>query len=395
MMDHRKTIRLYLDYIMPSYTKVPIVFERGKGTRLWDAEGREYLDFFSGFAVSNVGHRHKRVVDGLKKQLDRLIHVPNSYYHEGQARLAEKLVKHAFPGKVFFCNSGAEAVEGAIKLARRFGGPGRYEIISMDLSFHGRTMGAISATGQKKFHEGIAPLLEGIRFVPFNDFGALEAAVTDKTCAVLLELIQGEGGVRIADQEYVKAVRALCDKKNVLLIVDEVQTGMGRTGKMFCFKNYGIEPDVMTLAKGLGGGFPIGAIVAGRKVQDHFQPGTHATTFGGSPLACAAALGVFEAIEKERLCENAFVTGATLLKKLWELKKKHEVIQSVRGVGLLTACELAVPGQPVFEACLEEGLIINVTQQNVLRLAPPLIIREKEIDEACGILDKALTKERK
>ena len=372
MIDHRRTIRLYYDYVVPSYAKVPIVFERGRNTRLWDSKGKEYLDFFSGFAVSNVGHRHKRVVKAIKDQVERLIHVPNSYYHENQALLAEKIIRHSFPGKVFFSNSGAEAVEGAIKLARAFGAGQRHEIVTMELSFHGRTMGALSATGQKKFQAGFEPLLPGFHTVPLNDWEALERGLSPKTVAVMIELVQGEGGVRVADREYVRKLRELCDARNMLLIFDEVQTGMGRTGKMFAHKSYGINPDVMLLAKGLGGGFPIGAVVASKKVADIFQPGMHATTFGGSPLACAAALGVFEAIEKERLCENAFVVGSYLLRKLWDLKKKHSIIKEIRGLGLLVGAELTVPAKPIFEACLEEGLIINATQETVLRFAPPL-----------------------
>jgi predicted acetylornithine/succinylornithine family transaminase len=390
MIDYRRTIRLYYDYVVPSYVKVPVVFARGKNTRLWDARGKEYLDFFSGFAVSNVGHCHPKVVRAIRRQAAELIHVPNGYYHENQARLAERIIRHAFPGKVFFSNSGAEAVEGAIKLARRFGHPDRFEIITLERSFHGRTMGALSATGQTKFHEGMGPLLPGFRTVPLGDFGALERAVTPRTAAVLIELIQGEGGVRLASREYVERLRRLCDERNLLLIFDEVQTGMGRTGKMFCFKNYGIAPDVMTLAKGLGGGFPIGAVVAAAKVADVLQPGTHATTFGGSPLACAAALAVFDAIESEKLAENAFVAGGHLLKRLGELQRKHPAVVEVRGLGLLAALELSVPGQPVYEGCLAEGLLINVTQTNTLRFAPPLTIREKEIDRAVAVLDRVL-----
>lgn len=390
MTDFRKTIRLYHDYVMPCYKKAPIVFERGRNTRLTDAEGREYLDFFSGFAVSNVGHCHRRVVEALKRQAERLVHIPNSYYNEWQGLLAEKIIRHAFPGKVFFANSGAEAIEGAIKLARRFGHPDRYEIIAMQGSFHGRTMGAISATGQPKFHEGIGPLLPGFRFVPLNDFAAIAAAAGPATAAVMLELVQGEGGVRVASSAYVKHVREFCSARNLLLIIDEAQTGMGRTGKMFCFKNYGVTPDVITIAKALGGGFPIGALVASAKVADLFGPGTHGSTFGGSPLACAAGLAVFEVIEKEGLVQNAFLAGAHLARRLGDLKKAHPMIREVRGMGLLMAAELDGPGQPIYETCLERGLVINVTQENVLRFAPPLTIQEKEIDHAIAILDEAL-----
>ena len=391
MIDYRKTIRLYYDYVMPSYFKVPVVIERGKNARVVDAEGKEYMDFFSGFAVSSVGHCHKRVVEAIKRQAERLIHVPNSFYHEGQGLLAEKIVRHAFPGKVFFSNSGAEAVDGAIKLARKFGdATGRFEIITMQDSFHGRTYGALSATGQEKFHKGVGPLLPGFKHVPLNDLDALEKVVTKETIAVMLELVQGEGGVRVATSPYVKRLRDFCNARNILLIYDEVQTGLGRTGKMFCFKHHGVEPDIMTLAKSLGGGFPIGAIVATSKLADLFQPGTHASTFGGSPLACAAGLAVFEALEKEGLVQNAFIVGSHLVRKLGELKKKHPVIREVRGMGLLVGAELDQPGQPIYESCLKRGLLINVTQQNVLRLAPPLTIQEKDVDYAMDILDEAL-----
>lgn len=392
MIDFRKTIRLYHDYVMPSYKKIPVVMERGRNLRLTDAEGREYLDFFSGFAVSAAGHCHKRVVEAIKRQAERLIHVPNTYYHEGQARLAEKIIRHAFPGKVFFGNSGAEAVEGAIKLARRWGSPDRFEIIAMANSFHGRTMGALSATGQPKFHEGVGPLLPGFVHVPLNDLEAVERAVTPRTVAVMLELIQGEGGVHAASSTYVKHLRELCSARNLLLIFDEIQTGMGRTGKMFCFKHYGVEPDIMTLAKALGGGFPIGALVGNAKVADLFQPGTHASTFGGSPLACAAALAVFEALEKEGLVQNAFIAGSYLERKLGELKRNFDCVKETRGMGLLRGIELDRSAQDVIDSCLEQGLIVNVTQDRVVRMAPPLTVQEKDIDLAMGILNEALKK---
>src|SRR3989338_187696 len=320
-MDYRKTIRLYYDYVIPCYTRTPLVLERGKGTRVLDAQGDEYLDFFPGWAVSGIGHCHKRVVEALKRQAERLIHVSNNYYHELQGLLAEQVIRHSFPGKVFFCNSGAEANEAAFKLVRKCGNPQKNEIITMDRSFHGRTLAAIAATGQARFREGFEPTMPGFVNVPFNDMAALEKAVSPKTAAIVLELIQGEGGIRVADSQYLSAVRRLSNDKKILLIFDEVQTGMGRTGRMFCYKNFGIEPDIMTLAKSFGGGFPIGAMVAKKEIADVLQPGTHATTFGGSPLASAAALAVFEAIEKEKLIPNAVITGSHLFKKLNELKK--------------------------------------------------------------------------
>ncbi len=389
-MDHRKTIRLYYDYVIPCYTKTPLVLERGKGTRLWDAHGDEYLDFFPGWAVSGIGHCHKRVVEAIKRQAERLIHVSNNYYHEQQALLAEEIIRHSFPGKVFFCNSGAEANEAAFKLARKAGNPAKNEIISMERSFHGRTLAAITATGQKKHKEGFEPLPAGFITVPFNDFPALEKVVTPKTAAIILEPIQGEGGLRVADASFLTAVRRLCNDRKILLIFDEVQTGMGRTGRMFCFKNFGIEPDAMTLAKSLGNGFPIGALVVKKEWADVLQPGTHATTFGGSPLACAAGLAVFEAIQKEKLLNNAVIAGSYLFKKLHELKRKHALIRDVRGMALMAGIELETEGKNIYEECLKRRLLINCTQSNVLRLMPPLVVKEKEIDRAVQILDEIM-----
>ena len=389
-MDYRKIIRLYYDYVVPSYVKTPLVLERGKGTRVWDVHGDEYLDFFPGWAVSGVGHCHKRVTEAIKRQAEQLIHVSNNYYHELQGVLAEEIIRHAFPGKVFFCNSGAEANEAAFKLARKLGNPARYEIISMERSFHGRTLAAVTATGQKKYQEGFDPLPGGFVTVPFNDLEAVERAVNPKTIAIILELIQGEGGIRVADAAYISALKRLCQDKKILLVFDEVQTGMGRTGRMFCYKNYGIEPDMMTLAKSLGGGFPVGALVVKKEIADTLGPGTHATTFGGSPLACAAALAVFEAIDKEKLLSNAVIAGSHLFKKLNELKKRHPVIQEVRGMGLMAGVELEGEGKGVYEECLKRRLLINCTQGNVLRLMPPLVVKEKEIDRAVQIFDEAL-----
>lgn len=392
-MDYRKTIRLYYDYVVPCYTKFPLVLERGSGIRVWDAKGDEYLDFFPGWAVSGIGHCHRRVSEAIKRQSERLIHVSNNYYHELQGVLAETIIRHSFPGKVFFSNSGAEANEAAFKLARKWGNPHKNEIITMERSFHGRTLATISATGQKKYQEGFEPILSGFKSVPFNDLDALEKAITPKTAAIVLEPIQGEGGVNIAGQSYLSGVRRLCNEKKILLILDEVQTGMGRTGRMFCYKNYGIEPDIMTLAKSLGGGFPIGAMVVKKEYADVLQPGMHATTFGGSPLACAAALAVFEAIEKEKLLNNTVIVGSHLMKRLNELKKKHPLIREVRGMGLMTGVELAIEGKNIYEECLKKKLLINCTQGNVLRLMPPMIVRQKEVDRAVQTLDSVLTAE--
>lgn len=392
-MNKKKVMSLYDKYVMPAYYTTPLVLARGKGIYVWDSEGKKYLDFFPGWAVSGIGHCHPLVVSAIKKQAGKLIHVSNNYYHEGQGKLAEEIIHNSFPGKVFFCNSGAEANEGAIKLARKFGNPGRNEIITMEGSFHGRTLATVTATGQKKFQKGFDPLPSGFVNIPFNDLGALERAITPKTAAVLMEPIQGEGGVNVADAKYLANVRRLCTEKNILLIFDEVQSGMGRTGKMFSYQNFGIIPDVMTLAKSLGGGFPIGALVAGTKVADTLTAGTHGTTFGGSPLACAASLAVFEAIKKEKLLKNAASTGSYMLKKLGELKKKYSVIREVRGVALMAGVALKIDGKKIYEECLKRGLLINCTQGNVLRIMPPITVQKKEIDQAIRILDEALARQ--
>ncbi|MDO8552813.1 MAG: acetylornithine transaminase [bacterium] len=389
-MKSKDIIGLYKDYVMPTYFTTPLAIVRGKGTYVWDAEGNKYLDFFPGWAVSGIGHCHPEVVKAIKYQAGKLIHVSNNYFSEQQGTLAKEIVSNAFPGKVFFCNSGAEANEVAIKLARKYGNPERNEVITMERSFHGRTIATVTATGQKKFQKGFEPLPAGFATVPFNDFAALERAITAKTAAIMLEPVQGEGGVNVADVQYLTAVRKICTEKNILLIFDEVQSGMGRTGKMFAYQNLAIVPDILTLAKSLGGGFPIGATLAKASIADTLGPGTHGTTFGGSPLACAAGLAVFKAIKKEKLLKNAVVLGAYLQKKLNELKKKHSVIREVRGVGLMLGVELTTEGKKIYEECLKKGLLINCTQENVLRIMPPITVTKSEIDKAISILDKVL-----
>ena len=392
-MDYRKTIRLYYDYVVPCYSKTPLVLERGKGTKIWDAKGDEYLDFFPGWAVSGLGHCHKRVVEAIKKQAEKLIHVSNNYYNELQGVLAEEIIRQSFPGKVFFCNSGAEANEAAFKLARKLGSPTRNEIITMERAFHGRTLAAIAATGQEKYQRGFDPVMPGFVNIPFNDFEAVEKAVNPRTVAIMLEPIQGEGGIRVADKNYLSQIKRLCEDKKMYLIMDEVQTGIGRTGRMFCYKNFNIEPDIMTLAKSLGGGFPMAAMVAKKEIADTLQPGNHASTFGGSPLACAAALAVFEAIQKEKLLNNAVIMGLHLFKRLHELKKRHTIIKEVRGMGLMAGVELTIEGKGIYEKCLQNKLLINCTQGNVLRLMPPLVVKEKEINQAIKILEAAILAE--
>jgi acetylornithine/N-succinyldiaminopimelate aminotransferase len=328
-------------------------------------------------------------MQGVRDQISKLIFVPNNYYHPFQAKLAKELIYLSFPGKVFFANSGAEANEAAIKLARKFG-KGRYEIITFANAFHGRTLAALAATGQEKYQSGFEPMPEGFKQVKFNDFGAVKQAVTDKTVAIMLELVQGEGGINVASREFVQSLRKLCDEKRLLLIIDEVQTGVGRTGKMFCYQDYGITPDLMTLAKALGGGLPIGVLVAKKELSDILAPGMHASTFGGGPVICRAALGVLKAMQKEKILNNCQKMGKYLLEKLTLLKAKYPVIQEIRGLGLMLGVELNVPGKQIVQLCLERGLLINCTHDKVLRLMPALNVTKKEIDQAISILKGAL-----
>ncbi|MGD0336126.1 MAG: aspartate aminotransferase family protein [Candidatus Omnitrophota bacterium] len=379
----------YKDNIMPTYTKVPLVFVKGKGSRLWDVHSREYLDFFPGWGVGNLGHCHPGVISAVRDQISKLIFIPNNYYHIPQAKLAKEIVFWSYPAKVFFCNSGAEANEGAIKFSRKFG-KGRYEIITFDNSFHGRTLATVTATGQKKYQEGFEPLVPGFKTVKFNDIEAVKSALNEKTVGIMLELIQGEGGINVADKDFVLALRKLCDERNMLLIVDEVQTGIGRTGKLFAYEHYGITPDIMTLAKALGGGFPIGVMAVRKEIADTLQPGMHASTFGGGPVICRAALAVLESIQKEKLLKNAQETGKYLFDKVGVLKDKYPIIKEVRGLGLMIGIELNMHGKAIVEKCLEKGLLINCTHDTVLRLMPALNITIKQIDRGLRILEDAL-----
>jgi acetylornithine/N-succinyldiaminopimelate aminotransferase len=388
-----KIVKLYGDYIMQTYKRVPLCIEKAKGVKLRDIDGKIYLDFFPGWAVSGIGHCHPRVVAAINKQAKKLLHVSNNYYSEPQALLAEAIIKNSYPGKVFFGNSGAEANEAAIKLARKYGhDKGKYEIITMTKSFHGRTLAMITATGQDKVKIGFEPLPAGFIHVPFNDIEAAKEAVTDKTAAIMLEPIQCEGGVNIAAPEYMKALRELCDEKDIVLIFDEVQTGMGRSGKVFAYQNYDIIPDVMTLAKALGGGLPIGVCVARGKFGDVLTPGTHASTFGGSPIVCSAGLAVFEAIKKDKLLQNTNKMGKYIKKQLEGLKKKYNFIKEIRTVALIIGVELSIKGEDIYKHCLEEGLLINCTQETILRIMPPLNVTKLEIDKAIAILDKVFSR---
>ncbi len=389
-MKKDEVFQSYEKYIMGTYTRLPLIFVKGKGSKLIDIHGKEYLDFFPGWGVNNLGHCHPKVVSAVKDQLKKLIFIPNNLYHIGQAKLAKEINFWAFESKVFFCNSGAEANEAAIKLTRIYGKGSRYEIIAFKNSFHGRTFGALSATGQEKYQKGFEPMLPGFKFAEFNNLESVVRLCSANTVAILVELIQGEGGINVATKEFVNALRKLCADKDLLLIVDEVQTGMGRTGEMFCFKNYGIQPDIMTLAKSLGGGLPIGAMVASKRIADTLKPGMHASTFGGSPVICRAALATLRAIQQEKLLTRAKKMGAYLSGCLEKLKGKYSVIKEIRGMGLMWGVELEKAGKPIVEYCQSKGLLINCTQDKVLRLMPALNIDEKKINIAVKILDEAL-----
>ena len=389
-MKKDNILQIYRENILPTYTKVPLIFVKGKGSRLWDIHHQVYLDFFPGWGVGNLGHCHPKVMQAVRDQISKLIFIPNNYYHIPQAKLAQRMIALTFPGKVFFCNSGAEANEAAIKFSRKYG-KGRYEMITFENSFHGRTLAALAATGQKKYQEGFAPLPEGFKTVKLNDLQAVKAALNDNTVAIMLELVQGEGGINIAEKDFVLALRKLCDEKNLLLIVDEVQTGIGRTGKLFCYQQYGIIPDIMTLAKALGGGLPIGMMVVKKEISDTLGPGMHASTFGGGPVICKAALAVLEAMRKEKILFNVKEMSEYLFAKLEGLKTKYALIKEVRGLGLMIGVELNIPGKAIVEKCLEKNLLINCTHDTVLRLMPALNVTKKEADKAIAILDGAMS----
>ena len=386
--------KLYQQYVLPTYTQVPVCLVKGKGARVWDLEGKVYLDLFPGWAVSGIGHCHPIVVNAIKEQARKMLHVANNFLNVKQAELARTLSEASFPSRVFFCNSGAEANEAAIKFARKYGSDtGRYEIITMKQSFHGRTLAAMSATGQGKFHQGFQPLVEKFHHADFNDLESVKKLVTDKTVAIMLEPIQGEGGICVASRDFLEGIRKLCDEKDMLLILDEVQTGIGRTGKMFAYQHYDLEPDLMTLAKTLGGGVPIGALVVNRRIKrEVFAPGMHASTFGGNPLVCAASLAVFKAIKKEKLLTNTVRMGELLDQEFEKLKEKYPVIESTRGIGLMRGLKLREPSAPYANEARNEGLLINATQGDVLRIMPPMTITAKEIKLGMKILDHVFYK---
>lgn len=393
-MDSQTLMMLSEQVIAHTYNRFPILPVKGKGTRIWDKEGKEYVDFFSGLAVCNLGHCHPKVVRAIQDQAERLIHVSNLYYIEPQIELASLLCKHSFADKVFFCNSGAEANEGALKLARKYAkekmGQNRYEIITMEHSFHGRTLATLTATGQTKYQKGYAPLMPGFKYVPFDNLEAVRKAIDSKTCGVLLEPIQGEGGVNVPKEGYLKGLREICDEKGILLILDEVQVGMGRTGKLFAYEHENIEPDLLTLAKSLAGGVPIGALLMKEEIARSFEPGDHASTFGGNFLATAAGVAALQAILEEGMLENCQKVGAYFLSRLRGLQNKFSFVKDVRGRGLILGMELKIDGAEIVREMMKRGFLINCTMNKVLRFLPPLIITEEEVDRMIEALEEVL-----
>ncbi len=386
----QQTIEQFRQYVIGNYTRYPVCLVRGEGSIVWDAEGNRYLDFFPGWGCGLIGHCPPRVVEAVREQVGQLIHVPNTWYTEPQGQLAQALSERTtFQGKCFFCNSGTEANEAAIKLARLYG-QGRYKIVTMHHSFHGRTMGSLSATAQPKYHAGMGPMLPGFTYVPHGDLDAVAQRIDSETCAIMVEPIQGEGGVRLPPAGYLEGLRELCDRHGLLLILDEVQTGMGRTGKWYAHQHWNITPDIVTLAKAVAGGVALGGLIARPQVADYLKPGTHAATFGGNPIACRAALATIETIEQEGLLERATLIGERFRARLEALKERCSLIEQIRILGAMIGVQLTIEGAPIVQKCLERGLLINCTHQTVLRFLPALNLTDEQIDEGCDILDEVM-----
>jgi predicted acetylornithine/succinylornithine family transaminase len=393
-MNNRDVAKLTDQFVAHTYARYPIALVRGKGARVWDADGKEYLDFLAGIAVNGLGHCHPAVVKAIQQQSRKLLHVSNLYHIQPQAELARELCRSSFADRVFFCNSGAEANEAAIKLARRYGAEhhgGRYEILTAHNSFHGRTLATLTATGQEKVRAGYDPLPAGFRQIPYNDLPAAEEAIDEqKTVGIMVEPIQAEGGINVPDESYLRGLRDLCDRRGLLLMLDEVQTGMGRTGKLFGYENFGIEPDIMTLAKALGGGLPFGAMLAREDVAKSFVPGSHASTFGGNPLACSVGLAVMRTLLKGGVLKNCVKMSKVFLQGLKKLQQRFPFVRDVRGKGLILGLELEMEGAKIVEACMAEGLLLNCTAYKVLRFVPPLTITPKEIARGLAIVENVL-----
>jgi predicted acetylornithine/succinylornithine family transaminase len=391
-LSSEQAISLAKKYLTQNYTRYPVCLVRGENSWVWDAEGNRYLDFFPGWGCGLLGHCPPRIVAAVQEQVAALIHVPNTWYTEAQALLGQALSERSdFGGVCFFCNSGTEANEAAIKLARLNGKPkGRYKIVTLTGSFHGRTMGALTATAQPKYHAGVEPMLPGFNYAPFGDLGAIEKAIDAETCAVMLEPIQGEGGINLPPAGFLEGLRSLCDKHGLLLILDEVQSGMGRTGKWYAYQHWGITPDIVTLAKALAGGVAMGGLIAKPEVGEKLKPGTHAATFGGNPLAARAALATIETIEQERLLDRAVAIGEKFRTRFAALREKCPLITDIRVKGAMIGVELAVEGAAVVQGCLERGLLVNCTHQTVIRLLPALTISDEQIDDGCDVIADVL-----
>lgn len=392
-INTQQVIETFSKYVIGNYdaVRLPSCIVKGQGSYIWDADGNEILDMFPGWAVSAIGHCHPKVVAAIKEQAEQLLHIDNTFYNEKQGRLAQMISDRGFGGKCFFCNSGAEANEAALKLARLATAEGKYKFITAFGSFHGRTFATASATGQPQKHKGLMPMMPGFTYVPFNDIQELEKAFTDEVCGVMVEPIQGEGGINIATEEYLQAIRDICDKNDAIMILDEVQTGMGRTGKWFGYQNYPVEPDIVTMAKALGGGVPIGGMMAKTEIASALVSGTHASTYGGNPLVCAAAIATIEAIEEENLIQNAIEMGNYIREKINTLAEKHSIIETVKGLGLMIGIKLNTPGADIVAKCMEKGLRINCTQSTIIRFMPCMNVTKEQADKALDILDDVMT----
>ncbi len=392
-MKTQEVKKIFEEYVVGNYKRLDVCLVKGKGSKVWDIEGKEYIDFFPGWAVSGLGHCHPKVISAIKEQSKKIIHISNNFLNLKQGQLAKEIVKASFPSQVFFCNSGAEAVEAAIKFARKWGSSkGKSGIVTMKGSFHGRTLGAMTATGQGRIHQDFPPVPEGFSYAEFNNLKSVKSLITDKTAAIMLEPVQGEGGVQIASQEFMKGLRKLTQDKDVLLILDEVQSGIARSGEMFTYQHYDIEPDLMTLAKALGGGVPIGALVVSKKVKEEvFTPGSHGSTYGGNPLVAAAALAVFKTVKEEKLIKYVKNLEPFLKSELESLQKKYSFIKEIRMLGFMCAIELTIPGEQMAQAALKKGLLINCTQEKVLRMMPAVNISKKLLKRGLTVLDQVLS----
>ena len=394
MLTYEEIIALEQKYLLNTYARYPLVIARGKGVYVYDVDGRRYLDFLSGLGVNALGHAHPRIVKAIREQAAKVIHVSNLYYNQYQGLLAEKLCTASGLDRAFFSNSGTEAIEGALKMVRAAGhatgGPEKCIVVALENSFHGRTMGALALTGQAKYRQDFDPMLEGVRFVPRNDVEALRNAMDDKVCGIVLEPIQGEGGIQESSSEFLQACRQLADQHQAALIFDEIQCGLGRTGQLFAFQHFGVVPDVVCIAKPIAAGLPLGAFLANQRFAQHITPGKHGTTFGGGPLTCRVALEYLAILEDENLLEQVRRVGGYFSQKLRELVNKFDIAVEVRGVGAIQALQLTVPGKPILEGALAKGLLINVTQDTVLRFLPPFLLQEKHVDSGMRILRKLL-----